>query len=325
MNIVLLQSRLSLEEVDQLLKEFPQYLFLSLSETSYTNLSPEYWARIEIIYGSRLTVEDIKHAHQLRWIHSPTASVGRICLDTIEKQGNIIVSNTKDEDIVQVGEFVIGITLAFGKNLFLWQKANDNPSHVWDSKARDNMWTLRNRTFLQVGMQKVGNEITRQASFQGMNVIGLGERKSFHPHCKINGSFQDIETYLKTADVICLALPASHDYKKWFNAERIAMVKKGAIVISLGSAHSLDGEALALAVREGKIRGVWIDALYQTPPSANSKLWDEPNIYISPEVAPRPRTQEKQSFRIFRYNLRQYLHGNFNDMRNVVDKSVVFV
>ncbi len=325
MNIVLLQSRLSLEEVDQLLKEFPQYLFLSLSETSYANLNAEYWSRIEIIYGSRLTEEDLRLAHQLRWIHSPTAQVGRICMETIEKQGNVIVTNTKDEDIVQVGEFVIGVVFSFAKNLFLWQKANDTPSQVWDSKARDNMWTLRGKTFLQIGMQKVGGEIARQAHLQGMEVIGLGEKKTFHPHCGVVGQIDETVKFIDEADVVCLALPTSKRYMKWFNADKIGRLKKDSIVISLGSSQCIDGEALAGAAREGKIRGAWIDALYQTPPPMHSKLWNEPNIYISPEVAPRPRTQEKQSFRIFRYNLRQYLHGNFNDMRNVVDKSVVFV
>lgn len=325
MNIVLLQSRLSLEEIDQLLKEFPQYLFLSLSETSYSNLSEEYWSRIEIIYGSKLTESDLVHAHQLRWVHSPAAQINRICIDSIEKQGNIIVTNTKDEDIFQVGEFVMGVTLGFAKNLFIWQVANDSQSHVWDSKARDSMWTLRGRKFLQIGLQKVGSEIARQAKLQDMHVIGLSDKKSFHAHCHTTGTYHDADHYLREADVVCLALPATSGFLRWMDRNRIEKIKKDAVLISLGSTLSLDEEALADAVHSRRLRGAWIDALYQTPPSASSKLWHTPNIFVTPEVAPRPRTQEKQSFRLFRYNLRQYLHGNFNDMKNVVDKSVVFV
>ena len=72
MNIILLQSQLLLHEIDLLLKEFPQFLFLSLSEAAYRNLGPEHWARLEILYGARLTKEELAKAHQLRWIQCPS-------------------------------------------------------------------------------------------------------------------------------------------------------------------------------------------------------------------------------------------------------------
>ncbi|MCE5316094.1 MAG: hypothetical protein LLG04_01850 [Parachlamydia sp.] len=68
---------------------------------------------------------------------------------------------------------------------------------------------------------------------------------------------------------------------------------------------------------EMRVRGILLDASYQTPISAASPLWKIPNIIITPEVAPRPKLTERQAFRTFLYNLRQYLHGNFRDMRNL--------
>ncbi len=325
MNIILLQSRLTLEEVDQLLKEFPQFLFISLSESTYRNLNPEYWGRIEIIYGSRLTKQDLERAYQLRWIHSPTDKVNRICVDEIEERGNIIVTNTKEEDTTQIGEFVIAIVLGYAKNLFQWWEVNKNPEYIWDSKARETMWTLKGKNFLQIGLHKVGTEIARQAQLQGMHVYGLSETKSFHPYCSKTDTFEAIGSYLAEADYVCLALPPSKQFVKWFDREKIAHLKKDSVLISLGTTYSMDEEALAEAMQAGKLRGAWLDALYQTQPSTTSKLWKAPNLIVTPEVAPRPRVLEKESFRLFKYNLRQFIHGNFNEMRNVVDKSVVFV
>ncbi|MFA6917137.1 MAG: NAD(P)-dependent oxidoreductase [Parachlamydiales bacterium] len=324
MNIVLLQTRLALNEVDQLLKEFPQYLFLSLSEASYTTLSPEYWARIEIVYGNRMTSEDLTHAHQLKWIHLPGSLTNRICLFEIEKQGNVIVTNTKDEDLVQVGEFVMGLILSFGKSLFVWHEPNQNPSHVWSHKARENMWALKNKTLLQIGMQKTGTEIARQAEFRGMKVIGLDERKSFQPHFATIDSLENASTYLPQADVVCITLPATKKNSGWLDKAKIDLLKKGALLIILGSPKVTDEEALVEAARSERLRGVWMDIPFQTPPPATSPLWNTPNLFLSPEIAPRPRLQEKQSFRIFRYNLRQYSFGNINDMRNIVDKEALF-
>lgn len=324
MNIVLLQSRLALNEVDQLLKEFPQYLFLSLSETSYTTLSPEYWSRIEVVYGNRMTSEDLAHAHQLKWIHLPGSTTNRICLQEIEQQGNVIVTNTKDEDLEQIGEFVMGVVLSFGKTLFVWHEPNQNPSHLWSHKARESMWTLKDKTLLQIGMQKTGTEIARQAEFYRMNVIGLEEKKSFQPHFNTIDTLDKASEYLPHADVVCITLPATKKSLNWLDKAKIDFLKKGALLIILGSPKIADEAALVEAAKSEKLRGVWLDIPFQTPPPATSPLWNTPNLFITPEIAPRPRSQEKQSFRIFRYNLRQYSFGNINDMRNIVDKEAIF-
>lgn len=324
MNIVLLQSRLALNEVDQLLKEFPQYLFLSLSETSYTTLSPEYWSRIEIVYGSRITTTDLENAKQLKWIHIPGTATARICMSEIEQKGNVIVTNTKDEDLVQIGEYVMSVVLSTSKNLFTWHEANQTPSHVWSNKARDSILTLANKTFLQIGTQKIGTEIAKQASHFGMNVIGLDEKKSFQPYFRHIDNLEAASSYLPNADVVCMTLPSTKRNLQWLSREKIALLKKGALLVILGSVKMIDEEAIVEAAQNEQLRGVWIDVPFQTPPAATSRLWNTPHVHITPEVAPRPRSQEKQAFRIFRYNLRQYSFGNIHDMRNIVDREAIF-
>lgn len=325
MNIILLQSRLSLDEVDQLLKEFPQYLFLSLSESSYASISADYWARVEVIYGNRLTEADLTNAHQLRWIHVPTAAVNRICMASVEHQGNIIVTNTQDENEVQVAEFVMSIVFAYAKNLFYWHSTFENPAQQWNGKARDKQWSMPEKKFLQIGLSKEGTEICRQASLQKMKVWGLAEKKSFHPYCIETDSLDEVEKYLPEADVVCINLPLFKDNKHWLDEKKIKLLKKDSILIILGSPLIADEDALIQIAKEERIRGIWIDSLFQTPPPASSELWHTPLITISPEAAPRPRKQDKQSFSIFRYNLRQFQHGNYHDMRNVVDKRALLI
>lgn len=96
-------------------------------------------------------------------------------------------------------------------------------------------------------------------------------------------------------------------------------MKQGSILIVIGSG-GVDADALAQIAESGKFRGILIDASYQTPLPATSPLWNIRNIIITPEVASRPKSTERQAFRTFLYNLRQYLHGNFQDMRNLREK-----
>ena len=50
MNIALIRIQLSLTEMNQLVKEFPQFLFISSPETETLPISEEYWSRVEVLF-----------------------------------------------------------------------------------------------------------------------------------------------------------------------------------------------------------------------------------------------------------------------------------
>jgi phosphoglycerate dehydrogenase-like enzyme len=99
-------------------------------------------------------------------------------------------------------------------------------------------------------------------------------------------------------------------------------MKEDSILLSIGSSTVFDENALVQVAKTGKFRGILLDAFYQMPIPATSPLWKIPNVIITPDVAQRPKSTQRQAFRLFLYNLRQYVHGNFKDMRNLVDKTV---
>lgn len=326
MNIVLLQSRLTDEEIQKLIAEFPHYLFLAPSEVTYKNLGEEVWSRVEILYGNKLSPEDLLQTEQLRWIHSPVPNINPLCLKEIEKRGNIIVTSTKEENTAQIGEYVVGGILAFAKNMFHWKDVDRSPLLLWDSKWRESMWTLGSKTLLQIGLGNVGTEIARLAHEFRMKVWGVQAHRSFHPYCHKVLTFSELDSSIPEADVICIALQAGGQKEKWFHRDQIELMKKDSILVIIGYKGVIDEESLVdVANRTGKFRGILLDASYQVPISPTSKLWSIRDIVITPEVAPRPKSTEKESYHLFRYNLRQYLHSNFNDMRNVIGTKQLFI
>lgn len=319
MNIVLLQTQLPLQEIEHLLHEFPQYLFLSFTESTYKNLSQENWSQVEILYGSRMGEEELQRAHQLRWIHSPEQELNKLCIPAIEEKGNIIITAVKEENLHQVGEFVIGAILAFSKNFFHWQKADQHPNILWDSKWRESMWTLPGKKFLQIGLNKMGTEIAKRASELKMRVYGVDSRENFHPYCHKTFSYEHINSLLPDADIIAITLPKLGEHEGFLGEKELELMKEGSILVLIGNPKVIDEEALL--AYSNKFRGILIDAMYQTPISSSSPLWKIQNLIITPDVSARPKTHESQAFAIFRYNLRQYIHSNFKDMRNTVNRT----
>lgn len=319
MNIALLQATLSFADVHRLIKEFPQFLFLSYPESSFQSISEEHWSLVEILLSTHLTPFELSLSQQLRWIHCPTNTLQRLCMEEIHSQGNILVSNTREDNLVQIGEFVMAGVLAYAKNLFKWKESNQLPPLVWDSKWRHTMWTLKDKIFLQIGLGKPGTEIARQASDFGMKVWGIDREEAFHPYCAKTMSFDSLYSALSKADIVSICLPRDKNYVKWFGEKELEAMKNDSILVCIGSSRLIDENALVEAVKKEKFRGVLLDGEYQIPISTLSPLWESPDVLVTPEVAPRPKASNSQTLKLFRYNLRQYVHGNYTDMKNLVD------
>lgn len=318
MNIVLLQTKLPLEEIEQLLAEFPQFLFLSFTEMTYQGLSLDNWAQVEIIYGCKVTGEDLAKAHRLHWVHCPEGDLNRLSLKEIQDKGNILVTALREENFRQVGEFVIGAILSFAKNLYSFKEVNKHPPTLWDTKWRDQMLTLQDKVLLQVGMDKTGGEIARRAQQFGMKVWSVQRHCTFHPCCTKNFSYKELKKVLPDADVVVFNLPRTKEFEGWISRDELKAIKEGAIVIFLGSPKMVDLDALAELARAGRYRGVVIDVAYQMPLSQSSPIWNIDNVIVTPDVSQRPKAHTSTGIALFRYNLRQYVHGNFKDMRGIV-------
>lgn len=321
MNIALLTGDLLPQEIKRLAKEFPEYLFLFAPKYPIDSISKQDWERTEILFGDKLTHEELNQAPQLRWIHTPSSNLNRLCLKEIEKNGNVIITTTRNEQIFQIGEFVISTVLAFTKNLFQWKEMNRQPHMMWDSKWRNHMETLNQKTLLQVGMGDVGREIARRAKNAGMKVWSMDIPGSYHPNCAKNFSMDQLEETLPLADVISVALPRNTPTPFRLSQEELTLIKDGAILSIVGSPKLVDEEALI--GQASRFRGISIDAFYQTVIPAKSKLWLVPNLLITPEVSPRPKLIEREAMHTFRFNLRQYRHDNYADMKNLVDPQVI--
>lgn len=323
MNIVLLQSPLSVQEIEQLINEFPHFLFLVFTSNTYKNLSKEDWGKVEVIFGNRLTDYELSLAHQLRWIHSPSDQLNRLCLEAIKAQGNVQITVANEQNLTQIGEFVFGTILAFAKNLFKWRELDRTPVDVWDSQLRDKMWMLNGKRFLQIGMGNVGGELARMAKQFGMGVWGVQARPSFNPFCQKTFGFEALHKLLPEADVVSISLPRSPLFEEWFGEEEFNLMKEDSILAVVGHHKIFSKEALVQMKAQSKLRGLLVDASYQTPVPQGSLLWEIPQAIITPEVGSRPKSKSTQAFQAFRYNMRQYIHGNLSVMRNCLNQTTM--
>ena len=317
MSKVILQHPLTVEQIDLLLREFPQYTFFSISYEERHTLPAQDWGQTEVFFGNHLSAQMLQQASQLRWIHLPTDDTNHLCMPEIYRKGNVLVSETVPPHSNEVARFVIAAVMAFGKQLFKWKEVSNHPGLLWESKWRETMWDFSDTVLLQIGLNHVGMAITQQAQQLGLRTWGVQERRSFQPHCSKTIALKDLHSVLPNADVVVLSLPKDKKYYRWLGWREIELLKDDALLIVVGSNRVVDEQALAAT--GSRLRGIVIDAYAETPIPVSSSLWQLPNIIVTPQAATLPHRSQDVGFQTFCYNFRQYLHGNFSDMRNILN------
>lgn len=89
----------------------------------------------------------------------------------------------------------------------------------------------------------------------------------------------------RKADAISLHAPANEATTHFVNAERLASMKPGTILINSARGALIDEEALAKALADGRIAGAALDVFEREPLPANSPLRDAPNTLLTPHAA----------------------------------------
>ena len=94
-----------------------------------------------------------------------------------------------------------------------------------------------------------------------------------------------LEELLPKADIVAMSLPGNASTYHVLSRERIALLSDNAVVLNVGRGTAIDTDALADALYAGKIAGAALDVTDPEPLSADHRLWNAPNLLITPHVS----------------------------------------
>ncbi|MBT5432443.1 MAG: NAD(P)-dependent oxidoreductase [Alphaproteobacteria bacterium] len=92
----------------------------------------------------------------------------------------------------------------------------------------------------------------------------------------------DLETLFAEADVLAICLPLNDETHHIVSADRLALMKPGAIVLNVGRGGLIDEPALIEALRAGRIAGAGLDVTQQEPVEPDNPLLAMPNVVVTP-------------------------------------------
>ena len=144
---------------------------------------------------------------------------------------------------------------------------------------------LLGKTLGIIGLGGIGSETARIASGIGMKVIAWNRTKRATPGAEL----VELDDLLARSDVMSLNLVLNDETRNFLNAERIARLKKGVILINTARGALVDEEALLAALRSGQIRYAGLDVFHNEPLKPDHPLTRMDNVTLSAHSAFRTR------------------------------------
>ena len=213
-----------------------------------------------------------------------TFSVGFDHVDlSAAKARGIAVTNTPD-----VLSFATAET-AFTLLLMAARRAGEGERLVragrWEGWAPTQLLgvTLEGKRLGILGMGRIGRELA--AMTRGFRMeVHYRDVQPLPPEMEQGAIYHAADdAFLGAIDILSMHIPGGEATRKWLNAERIARMKPGSIVINSGRGTTVDDEALIAALRSGHIRAAGLD-VYDGEPRVNPGYLELENVSLLPHL-----------------------------------------
>jgi len=244
---------------------------------------------------------------RLQWIQ--LTSVGTDRADEIGLPSEIRLTNAAGVRAKVVAGHAISLMLGIMRGFRHYERFR-----VRNEWARDQMVDVlrwpEGETVVICGLGSVGREAARLAKALGMHVLGVS-RTGAHggPVDEVLPRWR-LHDALPRADVLLVATSLTAETVGFIGARELSVLKKSSIVINVARGRLLDEDALIAALEEGQIAGAGLDVFADEPLEASSSLWTMDNVLISPHIAGRGGSRQKQELSVvLSENLRRFLEG----------------
>ena len=184
-----------------------------------------------------------------------------------------------------VAEYVIGAAWLLLRGLAASTAAVE--IGAWPRSALSSGREIAGKTLGLVGFGSIGRVVARIAHALGMRVIGFDAMigapdGAWRDHAVTPRAFAQV---MAEADVVSLHVPLTPATRNLVDAERIATMKRDAVLINTARGGVVDEAAVAAALRAGRLGGAALDVFATEPLAAGSPLAGCPNLLLTPHIA----------------------------------------
>lgn len=222
----------------------------------------------------------LKEAKDLKWFANVFAGIDPYLPDEVWGNPDCLFTSSAGAYGVAISEHIIMVLLMLLHRMPEFTR--QQKAHVWQRlEPTRSMYGLR---VTIVGMGDTGSNVARRAKAMGAAVCGVRRSlsKAADPAFDEVHTLEELDEILTRTDALVLCLPATPATRGLINEKKLALLPKDAFVVNTGRGAVVKTDAILAALENNELAGAALDVLEQEPPAADSKLWDLPNLILTP-------------------------------------------
>ena len=235
---------------------------------------------------------------RLKVVQTQTAGVEHIAPHVPD---GVLLCNGRGIHDASTAELAVTLVLASLRGIPRFVQAQDR--HRWQPFTAP---ALADRSVLVVGYGSVGAALEDRLS--GFEVDLVRVARSARAGDRPVHAVEELPDLLPSADVVVLITPLTEATRGLVDADFLARMKDGALLVNVARGPVVDTDALVAALRTGRIHAA-LDVTDPEPLPADHPLWDAPNLLVSPHVGGASSAMKPRAHRLVREQLERFAEG----------------
>ncbi|MEI2611812.1 MAG: phosphoglycerate dehydrogenase [Candidatus Promineifilaceae bacterium] len=252
---------------------------LGLPKDELLQIIPEYDALI-VRSETKVDADVLAAATKLKVVGRAGMGVDNIDVKVATRRG-VIVMNTPGANSIATAEQTMALMLAVSRHTA--------PAHA-SLKAGE--WNrnkfvgteLYGKTLGVIGFGRIGRLVAKRAQSFGMEILAFDPFVSESVARDLGVTLVDLDDLYAQADYITLHTAMTPETAKMINAEAIAQMKKGVVIVNVARGKLIDEAALADALKSGQVKAAAIDVFSTEPPAPDNPILGLPNVLHTPHL-----------------------------------------
>jgi D-2-hydroxyacid dehydrogenase (NADP+) len=263
----------------------------------------------------------LRASPKLQWVHAHSAGLDRPIYAELVARG-VRVTSSSGANAAPVAHTAVAAVLALGRQ-FPVQIAAQHQRRYVPMTTHPLLHDLTGQTVMVVGLGSIGLLIAKYLNALGLKVMGVTHDPAKHTAAKASGngstpaadcesicSYAQMDAHLPRIDYLVLACPLTPATSRLLHAGRLAQLRRGCYLVNVARGEVCVEQDVIAALQSGQLGGAFLDGFEVEPLSAESPLWDLPNVMLSAHTAGHFTGHADNVAKIFIDNVARYVQGS---------------
>ncbi|MGC8462338.1 MAG: phosphoglycerate dehydrogenase [Acidimicrobiales bacterium] len=229
--------------------------------------------------ATTVTAEVLAAGNDLVVVGRAGIGLDNVDVTTATERG-VMVVNAPQSNILSAAEQAMALMLAQARNVPQAHAAL--VAGKWERSKWEGV-ELYGKTLGIVGLGRVGALVAQRALAFGMHLVAYDPYVSADRARHMSVELMSLEDLVAVSDFVTIHLPKTPDTIGLFGADLLAKVKPGIRIVNTARGGIIDEDALAEAIRSGRVQGAGLD-VFAKEPATESPLFELPSVVVAPHL-----------------------------------------